>query len=165
MSSLLDQSPLIDLAERLVNAARRAGADAADAAAVLAQAFPDLDLIDPELPSVAALEQQARAAEHAALAVKGVAKSAGASASAGLGGMVLVTSHGFRGAYAGSRHSVSMVAIAGEGTGMERDYDFSSALHAGDLEAPDKVGRVAGERAVWRIHPRKVETRRVPVVL
>jgi len=239
MSSLLDQSPLIELAERLVAAARRAGADAADAvavrsmslsievrdgaveeseraesddmglrvlvgkrqavvstndmkgngadalaeravamarvapedrfagladAALLAHAFPDLDLIDPALPDVGTLEQHARAAEQAALAVKGVAKSAGASASAGIGGMVLVTSHGFRGAYVGSRHSISMVAIAGEGTGMERDYDFSSTLHAADLEAPEKVGRVAGERAVRRLNPRKVETRRVPVV-
>src|SRR5262245_21047227 len=34
MSSLLDQSALSDLAERLVTAARRAGADAADAVAV-----------------------------------------------------------------------------------------------------------------------------------
>jgi PmbA protein len=239
MSSLLDQSPLLDLAERLVAAARRAGADAADAVAVrsisqsvevrdgaveeseraegddmglrvlvgkrqavvstndvkgngadalaeravamarvapedryagladsslLAHSFPDLDLIDPELPSVAELERQARAAEQAGLAVKGVTKSGGAGASAGIGGMVLATSHGFRGAYVGSRHSMSMMAIAGDGTGMERDYDFSSALHAGDLEQPEKVGRVAGERAVRRLNPRKVETRRVPVV-
>jgi PmbA protein len=78
--------------------------------------------------------------------------------------MVLVTSHGFRGAYVGSRHSVSAVAIAGEGTGMERDYDFSSTLHADDLDPPDKIGRAAGERAVQRLNPRKVETRRVPVV-
>jgi len=34
MTSLLDQSALVDLAERLVQAARRAGADAADAIAV-----------------------------------------------------------------------------------------------------------------------------------
>ena len=66
-------------------------------------------------------------AEGAALAVKGVTKSGGASASAGIGGMVLVTSHGFRGAYLGSRHERLDEAIAGEGTGMERDYDFSSA--------------------------------------
>ena len=37
-------------------------------------------------------------AEAGGLAVKGVTKSGGASASAGIGGMVLVTSHGFRGA-------------------------------------------------------------------
>ena len=106
----------------------------------------------------------ARAAERAALAVKGVTKSGGASASAGIGGMVLVTSGGFRGASLGSRHSVSMAAIAGEGTGMERDYDFSSARHGADLEAAEKIGRTAGERAVKRLNPRKVTTRRVPVV-
>ena len=97
-------------------------------------------------------------AEAAALAVKGVSKSDGASASAGIGGMVLVTSHGFRGAYLASRSGFSMSAIAGEGTAMETDYDYSSALHAADLESPEKVGRTAGERAVARLNPRKVET-------
>jgi PmbA protein len=238
-ASLFDQSGLVDLAERLVADARRAGADSADAVAVrsmslaievrdgaveesersegddlglrvlvgrrqavvstndlspegtaelasravamaraapedrfagladeklLAHDFPDLDLIDPELPTVAALEQMARSAEQAGLAVSGVAKSGGASASAGIGGMVLVTSHGFRGAYLGSRHSLSMTAIAGQGTGMERDYDYSSALHAADLESADKIGRTAGMRAVERLNPRKVATRKVPVV-
>jgi PmbA protein len=131
---------------------------------LLAHDFPDLDLVDPDLPSVATLEAMAREAEAAALAVQGVAKSGGASASAGIGGMVLVTSHGFRGAYLGSRHGLSMTAIAGEGTGMERDYDYSSVLHGADLEAPDKIGRTAGERAVERLNPRKVTTRKVPVV-
>jgi PmbA protein len=93
-----------------------------------------------------------------------VTKSGGASASAGIGGMVLVTSHGFRGAYLNSGQSVSMTAIAGEGTAMERDYDYSSAIHGTDLEPPEKVGRTAGERTVERVNPRKVETRRVPVV-
>jgi PmbA protein len=57
-----------------------------------------------------------------------------------------------------------MTAIAGEGTGMERDYDYSSALHGADLDAAEKVGRTAGERTVERLNPRKVETKRVPVV-
>ena len=110
------------------------------------------------------LEERAKRAEAAALAVKGVTKSGGASASAGIGGMVLVTSQGFRGAYLSSAQSVSMTAIAGDGTAMERDYDYSSALHGADLESPEKVGRTAGERAVERLNPRKVETKRVPVV-
>jgi PmbA protein len=155
------------LAERAVAMARVASEDKyaglADAA-LLAQSFPDLDLIDRNLPSVPQLEQMARAAEEAGLAVKGVAKSGGASASAGIGGMVLVTSHGFRGAYLGSSHGLSMTAIAGEGTGMERDYDYSSVRHAADLEAPEKIGRTAGERAIARLNPRKVTTRKVPVV-
>src|SRR6516225_874913 len=219
MSPLLDQSALTDLAERLVAAARRAGADAADALAVrsvslavevregaveesersegddvglrafvgrrqavvstndvkadvaalaeparLARDVPDLDLLDPDLPTVTELEARAQRAERAGLAVKGVTKSGGASASAGIGGMVLVTSQGFRGAYLSSGQSVSMTAIAGEGTAMERDYDYSSTLHGADLDPPEKVGRTAGERTVERLNPRKVKSKRVPVV-
>ena len=155
------------LAERAIAMARVAPEDKfaglADPA-LLAREFPDLDLLDPDMPGVDLLERRARQAEEAGLGVRGVSKSGGASASSGIGGMVLVTSHGFRGATLGSRHSVSMAAIAGAGTGMEQDYDFSSTLHAGDLEAADKVGRTAGERAVERLNPRKVATRRVPVV-
>ena len=239
MSSLFDQTALTNLADRLVAAARKAGADAADAVAVrgisvsvevrdgnvdeseraegddvglrvlvgkrqavistndiagadvdalaqravaMARAAPEdpfagladasllakkpaeLDLIDPELPTVAHLEDMARRAEAAAMATKGVSKSGGASASAGIGGMVLVTSHGFHGAYLSSRHGVSMTAIAGEGTGMERDYDYSSTLHAADLDPPERVGRTAAERAIERLNPSKVATQRVPIV-
>ncbi|MBI1205601.1 MAG: TldD/PmbA family protein [Rhodopseudomonas sp.] len=155
------------LAERAVAMARAASEDRfaglADASQ-LARDLPDLDLIDRNLPSVQQLEAMARQAEQAGLAVKGVTKSGGASASAGIGGMVLVTSHGFRGAYLGSSHGISMTAIAGEGTGMERDYDYSSTRHGSDLESPDKIGRSAGERAIERLNPRKVTTRKVPVV-
>jgi PmbA protein len=56
------------------------------------------------------------------------------------------------------------MAIAGEGLGMERDYDFSSALHAADLDDAAAIGRQAGERAVKRLNPRKVETRKLTVV-
>jgi len=155
------------LAERAVAMARVAPEDKyaglADASE-LAKTIPDLDLMDGKMPSVAELEKTARAAEEAGLAVKGVSKSGGASASAGIGGMVLVTSHGFSGAYLGSSHGVSMTAIAGEGTGMERDYDYSSVRHLADLDDPEKIGRTAGERAIARLNPRKVTTRKVPVV-
>ena len=50
-----------------------------------------------------------------------------------------------------------MSAIAGEGTGMERDYDFSSTLHAADLEAPKRSDAAPASarssvstRARWR---------------
>src|SRR5262249_52437069 len=85
-------------------------------------------------------------------------------ASAGIGGMVLVTSHGFRGAYLSSGQSVSMTAIAGEGTAMERDYDYSSTLHRADLHPPEKGRRTAGARTLQRLHPRTVKSKRVPVV-
>jgi PmbA protein len=47
---------------------------------------------------------------------------------------------------------------------MERDYDYSSTLHAADLDPPELIGRNAGERAVARLNPRKVATKKVPVV-
>jgi PmbA protein len=156
-----------DLAERAVAMARAAPEDRfaglADPA-LLARNFPELDLLDPAMPDVGVLEKLAKEAEAAALAVKGVSKSGGGSATAGIGGMVLVTSQGFHGASIGSRHSISMSAIAGDGTGMETDYDYTSALHAADLDSAERIGRNAGERAVKRLNPRKVATRRVPVV-
>src|SRR6201746_1539450 len=155
------------LAERAVALARAAPAQQyvglADPA-LLAHDFPDLDMLDPVTPAVADLERRAVETEAAGLAVKGVTKSGGASASAGIGGMVLVTSTGFHGAYLRSSHGISMTAIVGDGTTMERDYDYTSAQHASDLASPASVGRTAGERAVARFGPRKVETCKVPVV-
>jgi PmbA protein len=155
------------LAERAVAMARAAPEDpfaGLAAPAQLARDMPDLDLLDPDLPSVAMLEERAKQAEAAALGMEGVTKSGGASASAGIGGMVLLTSTGFRGAYVSSGHSVSMTAIAGDGTAMESDYDYSYALHRSDLEPAEKVGRTAAERAVERLHPRKVDTKQAPVI-
>ncbi|MDI7861539.1 TldD/PmbA family protein [Rhizobiaceae bacterium n13] len=129
-------------------------ADAAD----LASDYPDLDLFDPAEVSTENLANAAMSAEEAALAVKGVSNSSGAGASAGMGGLVLVTSHGFSGSYMGSRFGTSVSVIAGEGTGMERDYDFDSRLFHADLDDPREIGRRAGERVVKRLNPRQVET-------
>lgn len=237
MTEILDQSDLADRAAKLVEAARRAGADAADTVCVrgislsvevrlgkieetrraegddftlrafvgkrsatvsanvladpaelaeravamakvapedpyvgladasrLAKSFPDLDLLDATIPSAAEMTEAALATEDAARAVPGVTNSGGASAGWSLGGMVLATSHGFTGAYLGSRFSLSASAIAGTGTGMERDYESAVRVHRSDLASPAEVGRVAGERAVRRLNPVKLPTGRITVV-
>ncbi|MFI0843610.1 TldD/PmbA family protein [Mesorhizobium sp. IMUNJ 23232] len=155
------------LAERAVAMARVSPEDPyqglADAA-LLAKAVRDLDLYDPTVISADTLKEHALAAEEAALAVPGVSNSSGSGASAGLGGMVLATSHGFLGQYVGSRFSRSASVIAGEGTGMERDYDYSSRLHFADLDSPEAIGKSAGERAVRRLNPRKAQTGEVTVI-
>ncbi|WP_407809321.1 hypothetical protein, partial [Staphylococcus aureus] len=89
----------------------------------------DLELFDATDVSADQLREAALASEEAALAVKGVSNSSGAGASSGMGGLVLVTSHGFSGSYMGSRFGRSVSVIAGEGTKMERDYDFDSRLY------------------------------------
>lgn len=129
-------------------------ADAAD----LARSYPDLDLFDATDVSSDTLRDTALAAEEAALAVEGVSNSVGAGASAGMGGLVLVTSHGFSGSFQSSRFGCSVGVIAGEGTRMERDHDFDSRLFHADLDPAAEIGRRAGERAVRRLDPRQVET-------
>ena len=155
------------LAERAVAMARVSPEDPYQGLAEpsrLTRNFRDLDLFDDTEVAAERLKDMALAAEDAALGVKGVTNSSGAGASAGLGGLVLATSQGFVGQYLGSRFSVSASVIAGEGTAMERDYDFSSRLHFADLEKPDEVGRRAGERTVKRLNARKAKTGPVTVV-
>ncbi|HYI85062.1 MAG TPA: TldD/PmbA family protein [Acetobacteraceae bacterium] len=124
----------------------------------------DLDLADASEPDAEALTARAAAAEEAALAVAGVNNSEGAEAGYGRHRIALATSNGFAGEYARTSHSVSVTALAGQGTAMERDYDYSYAVHLADLEDPALLGRRAGERAVARLHPRRPKTARLPVV-
>ena len=79
------------------------------------------------------MKDDALAAEDAARAVPGVTNSSGSSASFGMGGLVLATSHGFVGHYTATRFSRSVSAIAGEGTGMGRD-DTIYARRAGVVD-------------------------------
>ncbi|MBB2201171.1 TldD/PmbA family protein [Gluconacetobacter tumulisoli] len=123
-----------------------------------------LDLLDPARPGTAELLDRARAAEDAAMAVTGVTNSNGGSASAGLSEIVLMTSAGFSGRYARSSHSVSASVLAGQGTGMQRDYDFHATVHLEDLDDPAVIGRSAGERAVARLNPTRPRTGSMPVV-
>lgn len=131
----------------------------------IARSLPELDLLDPVEPSAETLMARAGAAEEAALAVKGVTNSEGAEAGWSSSRVALAASNGFAAEYARSSHSVSASVIAGEGTSMERDYDWSSALHGTDLDDPAKIGRGAGERAVKRLNPRKLETCKLPILL
>lgn len=155
------------LAERAVAMARVSPEDPfqglADADR-LSRMVRELDLYDATQVPADRLKDDALAAEDAAMAVAGVTNSAGSSASFGQGGLVLATSHGFLGEYVGSRFSRSASVIAGEGTGMERDYDYSSKLHFSDLDAPEAIGRSAGERAVRRLGARQAQTGPVTVV-
>ena len=130
----------------------------------LARSFPTLDIDDPVEPSSELLIERARAAEDAAQAVQGVTNSEGADASWGRTMVVMAASNGFSGSYQGSNHAVSVSVLAGQGTSMERDYDYSTATHAADLEDAAAVGKRAGEQAVRRLGARKMPTGKVPIV-
>jgi PmbA protein len=133
-------------------------------ASALATELPDLDLFDETEPPAEDLFGRAAAAEDTARAVTGVTNSEGAGASWSRGTVALAASNGFASAYTTSHHSISASVLAGEGTAMERDYDYAVSRFAADLEAAEAVGQRAGERAVRRLGPRKVATTEVPVV-
>lgn len=165
--SVLTAEAIRRLAEKAFDMARRAPPDPyagiADPGAI-ARDIPDLDLAASDLPDPQGIEALARRAEEAGLAVPGVAKSAGAGASRGETTLGVAISNGFAQGYRRTGVSVSMSAIAGEGTGMQRDYDYSSSVHFADLREPETVGRTAGERAVKRLDPRKVKSQAAPVI-
>ncbi|MCP4315656.1 MAG: TldD/PmbA family protein [Hyphomicrobiales bacterium] len=151
----------VELADRAVAMARVSPEDPFATLADpqdLAQSYDDLDLFDPTEVGSEALTDAALAMEEVALGVDGVTNSGGAGASSGMGGLVLVTSEGFTGSYAGTRFGRSVSVIAGEGTGMERDYEFDSRLYYADLDDPAEIGRSAGTRAVRRLNPKKADT-------
>ncbi len=166
-SNDFSDAALDELADRVVAMAKLAPEDPYCGLAPkerLATAWPDLDLDDGVEPASEDLAARAAEAEEAGLAVKGITNSEGAGAGWGRSRVVLATSDGFTGGYASSSHSVSCSLIAGEGMGMETDYDFSSVHHLSDLEAASDVGRRAGERTVRLLGPQKVGTQKVPVV-
>ncbi|OPB29051.1 TldD/PmbA family protein [Bartonella sp. WD12.1] len=124
----------------------------------------DLDLFDGFVPQSHFLTEDALKMEAAALDVKGVNNSGGATTAYGNSGLVLITSNGFCKAYRSSCFSRSCSALAGEGTAMERDYDYTTSLHFSDLEEAEVIGRNAGSRAVRRLGAVRAATGVVDVI-
>ena len=125
----------------------------------------DLDLFHPWPITSEQAAEMALVCEAAAFDVdKRIANSEGAGVSAQQSHFFSAHTHGFRGGYASSRHSISVAPIAGKGNGMQRDYRYSSERNACDLAAPEAVGRYAAERALSRLKSRKIATRECPVL-
>ena len=170
--SASDTAPatLAEMARRAVAMAREAPDDpnaglADPAQLATARDAEGLDLCDPAPePLPAALEEDARTAEAAALAVAGVSQVQGAGAGYGRTTIHLAASNGFSGGYARTGRSLSCVAITGEGTGMERDWAAESRVWQADLPGAEAVGRLAGERAAARAGARKPPTGTYPVL-
>ena len=166
-SSTMDPSSFAELAQRAVAMARVVPEDPyaslADTAAPPEDATA-LDLVDPAEPTTEDLLARAAAAEDAAMAVPGITNSEGAEAGFSRTEAFLVTSAGFAGRLARTGHSVSAAAVAGTGTGMQRDYDYHSTIHLADLDDPVAIGRSAGERAVKRLNPARPSTGKLPVL-
>ncbi len=156
-----------DLAERAVAMARIVPADQFAGLPETIHSPDDpasLDLDDGTTPDVATLLARAEAAEDAALGVPGISNSDGAEASHSRTTAFLATSTGFAAATSRASHGLSITAMAGTGTGMQRDYDYHTAVHASDLQDPASLGRNAASRALARLNPSRPATATLPVV-
>lgn len=167
-SSDLSGEALAQLVERAVAMAREAPEDPwaglAPEERLARGELPDVESDDGGDPSPEEIKARALAVESAALGVPGVANSEGAGVSAGRTVVALSTSHGFCRGYSTSGYSAGVSVIAGSGGAMQRDYAQHSARHYRDLDPAEALGRRAGERAVARLDPRKLESGTMPVV-
>ncbi|CAN5770494.1 TldD/PmbA family protein [soil metagenome] len=129
---------------------------------------PDLDLFDPKGGSVDAAQAIAIAkiAERASREFDPrISNSEGATFSRTAGGVALVLSNGFRGAYKGSYQSLSVVPLAeDEGGKKRRGYYWTARRFLDELEDAKKVGEEAARRTLRKLGARSVTTCEVPVV-
>ncbi|MGH8371938.1 MAG: metalloprotease PmbA [Gammaproteobacteria bacterium] len=134
-------------------------------AELMAKELPDLDLCHPwalEPDAAIALAQRCEAAAREF--DPRITNSEGASVSSHRGLRVYGNSHGFIGAYESTSHSLSCSVIGSQGDSMQRDYWYSTARDATELESADAVGRRAAERTVARLGARKLGTRKAPIL-
>lgn len=130
----------------------------------LARDIPDLDLDHPWSLTPEEAIAIARRCEAAGLEVDSrITNSEGGSLNSNRHTGVYGNSHGFLAGVSSTSHSVSCSLIAQQGDEMERDYWYTAARDPADLEAPDAIGRIAGQRAVGRLGSRKLSTRKAPV--
>ena len=164
-------TPTIDeMAQRAVAMAQEAPDDPYAGLAEPSQLITDWDIDALELhdatpePAPDTLQQDAAEAEAAAMDVHGITQIQSASAAYGVRQIHLAASNGFSGGYARTDRALSCVAIAGTGTGMERDYAGDSRIFQADLRDAGEIGREAAERALARMDARKPPTGSYPVL-
>jgi len=161
-------SSLRDTVDAAYNIARFTAED--DCAGLPEEAFferhpQDLQLCYPWSVTAQQAVEIAKKIEGAAFALdKRITNSEGANVHTQQSHFVLANSRGFIGGYPYSRHSLSVSPIAGKGNNMQRDDWYSSERNPQHLAKPEAIGRYAAERALSRLHARKLDTRKCPVL-
>ena len=144
--------------------AEDASAGLADAA-LMARAPPDLDLAHPWSITADRAIEIAKSSEAAALEFDSrINNSEGASVATHQGLHVYGNTHGFVGGYPTTSHTISCVVLAGKGDDMQRDYWYTSSRDWHELQDPVAVGIESARRTIARLSPRKISTRRAPVL-
>jgi PmbA protein len=134
-------------------------------AELMERAPKDLDLSHPWNISADRAIEIAKSCEAAALGFDSrINNSEGASVATHQGLHVYGNTHGFIGGYPTTSHTVSCVVLAGAGEDMQRDYWYTSSRDWRDLQDAEIVGRESARRTIARLDPRKLNTRKAPVL-
>ncbi len=132
---------------------------------LLATEFPDLDLNHPWDIGVDGAISLAVECEDAARSYHAeISNSEGASVDTHQSIRVMGNTLDFLQGYASTRHSLSCSVLAQRGDSMQRDYWYSVARDALNLEAAVDVGNKAAERTLRRLQARSLSTRQCPVL-
>ena len=162
------------LAERAIAMAKVSPKDPLQGLADKTKLFPsdqiearnaELDLFDNTEPNPSIMEKLALEVEDAGMSVGGVSKSLSCGMSWAKSGFILATSDGFSGSYQRSAFSLVGSFAAGNGTGMERDYEYDTEIYLNDLKCAQEIGKCAGERAVKRLNPRQIKSGFYPIIV
>jgi PmbA protein len=133
--------------------------------ALLQTEFPDLDLFHPWAISADQAIAIAIECEDAARSYHAdINNSEGATVNTHQGIRVLGNTLGFLHGYTTTRHSLSCSVLAQRGDSMQRDYWYTVARDASQLEAAVAVGKKAGERTIRRLQGQSLSTRQCPVM-
>lgn len=131
----------------------------------LAHHYPRLDLYFPWQLSVEQAIELAKDCEQAGFAADArITNSEGATVSTSQSQFIYANSLGFMGGHPVSQHSVSCALIAEQNDSKQRDYWYSVARDAADLESAKEIGRKTGMRSAARLGARKIATCEVPVL-
>ena len=166
-TSILDAGSVKLLVERAVAMAKVAPEDPYTRLAFeeeQAKNLPEIDCFDATELSTDRLREIAEACEASARANPQISNSEGSSASQSTTEVTMANSNGFLGSYKRSSFGFSTVVLAEKDGAMERDYDYSAAVFAEDLENPEDVGKSAADRTIARLGPRKAKTGAFPVI-
>jgi PmbA protein len=125
----------------------------------------DLDLDHPwELDADTAIAMAIESEAAGLQSDKRISNSEGATVSTNRGIRAYGNTHGFIGSFSKTSHSVTCVLLAEADGVMQRDYHYTSARNADEMEAVADVGRRAAEKTVGRLGARKIKTTRAPVL-
>jgi len=125
-----------------------------------------LGLFDPSILDLDVHHKIALATEteKIALSDKRITNSHGANFETKVINSVLANSHGFIHEYKESFCSLSLGIQAGKTDNKVEDFWSSTSRHFHELEPPEKVGKIAVQRAVRQLNPQKIKTQSVPVI-